>query len=113
MNERARPLILALPRRSPTATGAILLPARRVVLPVRRHAHRQTLRRRDVTVVSHNVHDENPDPKGTARGLTSSGADLIALEEQTQSSTPVFERVRAAESPGAGFDRTVEHVPAA
>jgi vancomycin resistance protein VanJ len=37
----------------------------------------------DLTVVSHNVNAENPDPVGTARGLAASGADLLALEEMT------------------------------
>ncbi|MFE1417097.1 endonuclease/exonuclease/phosphatase family protein [Streptomyces sp. NPDC058746] len=34
-----------------------------------------------LTVVTHNVDDENPDPAGTARALAATGAQLIALEE--------------------------------
>ncbi|MET9718602.1 endonuclease/exonuclease/phosphatase family protein [Streptomyces rochei] len=35
----------------------------------------------DLTLVSHNVAAENPDPAGTARDLAASGADVLALEE--------------------------------
>ncbi|WP_406567056.1 endonuclease/exonuclease/phosphatase family protein [Actinoallomurus rhizosphaericola] len=39
----------------------------------------------DLTVVSHNVSADNPDPAGTARDLIASGADVVALEELAQS----------------------------
>ena len=64
--------------------GARLLPADRGT------AH-------DLTVLQHNVNDENPDPEGTARALAQAGADLIALEELTPDILPVYE---AALSPG-------------
>ncbi|MFD8613138.1 endonuclease/exonuclease/phosphatase family protein [Streptomyces sp. NPDC059631] len=35
----------------------------------------------DLTVVTHNVDEHNPDPAGTARALAASGADVVALEE--------------------------------
>ncbi|MGP3990339.1 endonuclease/exonuclease/phosphatase family protein [Streptomyces sp. 3N207] len=35
----------------------------------------------DLTVVTHNVNAGNPDPRGTAKVLVDSGADVIALEE--------------------------------
>ncbi|GAA2373668.1 hypothetical protein Cme02nite_02480 [Catellatospora methionotrophica] len=38
----------------------------------------------DLTVVQHNVSDENPDPAGTVRALTAVSPDLIALEEVTE-----------------------------
>jgi vancomycin resistance protein VanJ len=44
----------------------------------------------DLTVVSHNVNAENPDPVGTARDLAASGADLLALEEMTPQATVAY-----------------------
>jgi vancomycin resistance protein VanJ len=35
----------------------------------------------DLTVVTHNVNADNPDPARTARELSGSGADIVALEE--------------------------------
>ncbi|MCI3930209.1 endonuclease/exonuclease/phosphatase family protein [Streptomyces sp. AN091965] len=49
----------------------------------------------DLSVVSHNVHDGNPDPKRTARDLAASGADVIALQELTSRTAPVYERTLA------------------
>jgi vancomycin resistance protein VanJ len=44
----------------------------------------------DLTMVSHNVNAENPDPVGTARDLAASGADLLALEEMTPQATVAY-----------------------
>ncbi|WP_089228517.1 endonuclease/exonuclease/phosphatase family protein [Actinacidiphila glaucinigra] len=44
----------------------------------------------DLTVVSHNVNADNPDPVGTARNLAASGADLLALEEMTPRTAVVY-----------------------
>ncbi|MGW4302229.1 endonuclease/exonuclease/phosphatase family protein [Streptomyces sp. NPDC004646] len=46
----------------------------------------------DLTVVSHNVGAGNPDPAATARALTASGADVLALEELTPKATPRYEK---------------------
>ncbi len=35
----------------------------------------------DLTVATHNVNAENPDPQGTAREVAASGADVLALQE--------------------------------
>ncbi|GGV15864.1 endonuclease/exonuclease/phosphatase family protein [Streptomyces spectabilis] len=53
----------------------------------------------DLSVVSHNVHDGNPDPGRTARDLAASGADVIALQELTARTAPVYERTLAATYP--------------
>ena len=50
----------------------------------------------DLTVLQHNVSDENPDPAGTARALAQAGADLIALEELTPAALPVYEAALAS-----------------
>ncbi|MDH6543769.1 vancomycin resistance protein VanJ [Streptomyces sp. SPB4] len=46
----------------------------------------------NLTVVSHNVDEANPDPARTARALAASGADVLALQEMSSKATPVYER---------------------
>jgi len=89
-------LVLAVVRRSATALIAVVLPA--VVwtnlfggLLVDR-----TGAGGDLTVATHNVNADNPDPAGTARDVAASGADVLALEELTASAVPVYERALAA-----------------
>ncbi|WP_443055833.1 endonuclease/exonuclease/phosphatase family protein [Streptomyces sp. NBC_00690] len=53
----------------------------------------------DITVLHHNVSDENPDPSGTARKLLKVQADLIALVEVTPSSFPTIAAVLAPDYP--------------
>ncbi|MBM9623486.1 endonuclease/exonuclease/phosphatase family protein [Streptomyces zhihengii] len=53
----------------------------------------------DLTVVSHNVNAENPDPAGTARDLAASGADLLALQEMTPQATETYRKELAAAYP--------------
>lgn len=45
----------------------------------------------DLTVVQHNVSDENEDPAATARALVGAGPDLLALQELTEQALPVYE----------------------
>ncbi|WP_373295897.1 endonuclease/exonuclease/phosphatase family protein [Streptomyces roseolilacinus] len=89
----------ALVRRSATALLAVLLPAMAwgghfgVLLvpgPAVRH---------DLTVVQHNVSDENPDPTGTARALMAARPDLIALEEVTPTALPAYRAALSARYP--------------
>ncbi|MEU9701815.1 endonuclease/exonuclease/phosphatase family protein [Streptomyces sp. NPDC047981] len=61
----------------------------------------------DLTVVSHNVHDGNPDPAGTARSLTASGAQVIALEELSPRTAPAYERALAESHPYHSVQGTV------
>ncbi|WP_324786841.1 endonuclease/exonuclease/phosphatase family protein [Streptomyces sp. H51] len=53
----------------------------------------------DLTVVSHNVGADNPDPAGTARDLAASGADVLALEELTPRARGTYERELAKTYP--------------
>nr|WP_317987180.1 endonuclease/exonuclease/phosphatase family protein [Streptomyces kanamyceticus] len=46
----------------------------------------------DLVVVGHNVHEENRDPRGTARALAASGADVVALEELSRPAVSTYER---------------------
>jgi vancomycin resistance protein VanJ len=61
----------------------------------------------DLTVVSHNVDADNPDPAGTARDLAASGADLLALEEITAQAKPVYEKELAKAYPYYSVQGTV------
>ncbi|WP_435849025.1 endonuclease/exonuclease/phosphatase family protein [Streptomyces lavendulocolor] len=51
----------------------------------------------DITVVQHNVSDENSDPEGTVRTLRDARPQLIALQELTPAALPAY---RAALAPG-------------
>ncbi|MFD9880143.1 endonuclease/exonuclease/phosphatase family protein [Streptomyces alboflavus] len=53
----------------------------------------------DLTVVSHNVGADNPDPAGTARDLAASGADVLALEEISTQAKPRYEKALAKAYP--------------
>ena len=53
----------------------------------------------DLTVVSHNVGADTPDPAGTARDLAASGADVLALEELTPQATGTYEKELAQAYP--------------
>ncbi|WP_121748035.1 endonuclease/exonuclease/phosphatase family protein [Streptomyces sp. E2N166] len=53
----------------------------------------------DLTVVSHNVGADNPDPAGTARDLAAAGADVLALEEITPQARGTYERELAKAYP--------------
>jgi vancomycin resistance protein VanJ len=91
-------MVLAVLRRSATAMVSLVLPAtvwavlfgERLLPADQGAAH-------DLTVLQHNVSDDNPDPTGTARALARAGADLVALEELMPGALPAYE---AALAPG-------------
>lgn len=88
-------LVSALVRRSRTALAAVALP-----LVLWLTAFGSTLTDKsagggDLTVVSHNVNQDNPDPEGTARQLAAAHADILALEELSPGTAPVYERTLA------------------
>ncbi|WP_329283589.1 endonuclease/exonuclease/phosphatase family protein [Streptomyces sp. NBC_01451] len=95
------PVLLAgaLWRRSASATVALLLPALvwfnlfGGLLSDKSHPGS------DLTVASHNVGAENPDPVGTARALAASGVDVLALEEITSEAKPLYEKELAKAYP--------------
>jgi vancomycin resistance protein VanJ len=96
------PLLLAgaLWRRSASAVAALLLPVTvwlnlfGGLLSDKSHPGSSGL-----TVVSHNVGADNPDPAGTARDLAASGADVLALEELTQQARGTYEKELATAYP--------------
>jgi vancomycin resistance protein VanJ len=61
----------------------------------------------DLTLVSHNVSADNPDPVRTARELAASGADVLALEELTQQATGTYEKELAKAYPYRTVQGTV------
>jgi vancomycin resistance protein VanJ len=61
----------------------------------------------DLTVVQHNVADDNADPAGTARALRGARADLVAVQELTPARRPVFGDVLAASHPHRAVHGTV------
>lgn len=92
-------LAAALWRRSASAVVALLLPVMvwlnlfGGLLGDKSHSGS------DLTVVSHNVGADNPDPAGTARDLAASGADVLALEEVTEDARGTYEKVLAKAYP--------------
>lgn len=98
---------VALWRRSASAVVAVLLPAvvwaglfGGLLLDKSRPGG-------DLTLVSHNVGADNPDPAGTARALAASAADVLALEEITDQARGTYERVLAADYPYHSVQGTV------
>lgn len=100
-------LVAGMLRRSATALIALLLPV--VVwlhffggLVSDKHSGGG-----DLTVVTHNVNVDNPDPAGTARDLIASGADLVALEEIAAGQVSVYESALKARYPFHSVQGTV------
>ncbi|MEV7083267.1 endonuclease/exonuclease/phosphatase family protein [Streptomyces sp. NPDC093516] len=61
----------------------------------------------DLTVVQHNVADDNADPAGTARALLAPGAGLVAVQELTAAARPRYEEVLGASHPHRAVQGTV------
>jgi vancomycin resistance protein VanJ len=85
-------LVLALVRRSVTALVAVLVPAVVWLTMFGGLVTDKTGTGGDLTVATHNVNADNPDPSGTARDVAASGADVVALEELTAAALPAYER---------------------
>ncbi|AVV43007.1 endonuclease/exonuclease/phosphatase family protein [Streptomyces sp. ID05-04B] len=100
-------LVLAVVRRSATALIAVVLP---VVVWTNLFGGLlvdRTGTGGDLTVATHNVNADNPDPAGTARDVAASAADVLALEELTASAVPVYEKALAATYPYHSVQGTV------
>lgn len=88
-------LIFAVVRKSATALIAVLLPAVVWVSLFGGLISDKSGAGGDLTVVTHNVNAENPDPTGTARKVAASGADVVALEELTGDALPTYKKAMA------------------
>ncbi|MEV5487011.1 endonuclease/exonuclease/phosphatase family protein [Streptomyces bobili] len=89
-------LVVAFVRRSATALIALLLPAVVWLNLFGGLLGDKTGSGGDLTVATHNVNADNADPSGTARDVAASGADVLALEELTETAVPVYEKALAA-----------------
>ncbi|MFF8956863.1 endonuclease/exonuclease/phosphatase family protein [Streptomyces sp. NPDC014894] len=89
-------LVAALWRRSATALIAVLVPAVVWVNLFGGLLTDKSTSGGDLTVATHNVNAENPDPAGTAEKVAASGADVLALQELAQGQVPVYEKALAA-----------------
>ncbi|WP_328746784.1 endonuclease/exonuclease/phosphatase family protein [Streptomyces sp. NBC_00285] len=89
-------LVLGFVRRSATALIAVLLPAVVWLNVFGGLLSDKSATGGDLTVATHNVNADNPDPTGTARDVAASGADVVALEELTTAAVPVYEKTLAA-----------------
>ncbi|MBA2948710.1 endonuclease/exonuclease/phosphatase family protein [Streptomyces himalayensis] len=88
-------LVLALVRRSAIALIAVLVPAIVWLNLFGGLLTDKTGSGGNLTVATHNVNADNADPSGTARDVAASGADVVALEELTDSAVPVYEKALA------------------
>lgn len=89
-------LLLALIRKSATALIAVVVPAVVWFSTFGGLVTDKAGGGGDLTVATHNVNAENPDPAGTAKDVAASGADVLALEELTETGVPVYEKALAA-----------------
>ncbi|MFD8689250.1 endonuclease/exonuclease/phosphatase family protein [Streptomyces sp. NPDC059651] len=100
-------LILGLVRRSATALVALLLP---VVVWFNLFGGLLTDKSGsggDLTVATHNVNADNPDPKGTAQQVAGSGADVVALQELPSGKVAAYESALAGRFPYHSVQGTV------
>ncbi|MFJ4712101.1 endonuclease/exonuclease/phosphatase family protein [Streptomyces sp. NPDC088785] len=92
-------LVLALVRRSATAVIAVLVP---VIVWFSVFGGLLTDKQEsggDLTVATHNVNADNPDPTGTARDVAASGAEVVALEELAGDDLPTYKKALAPTYP--------------
>lgn len=101
-------LVLGLVRRSATALIALLLPVAvwlnlfgGLLLSDKSGSGG------DLTVATHNVNADNPDPAGTAGQVAGSGADIIALQELPGDQVPAYEAALADRFPYHSVQGTV------
>ncbi|MFB8400017.1 endonuclease/exonuclease/phosphatase family protein [Streptomyces sp. NPDC055912] len=100
-------LVLALLRRSATALIALLLPAVVWLNLFGGLVADKSVAGGDLTVATHNVNADNPDPAGTAEQLAASGADVLALEELKGDMVPTYEKGLAKAYPYHSVQGTV------
>ncbi|MEV6960402.1 endonuclease/exonuclease/phosphatase family protein [Streptomyces sp. NPDC051207] len=92
-------LVSALVRRSVTALIAVLVPAVVWLTLFGGLLTDKAAAGGDLTVATHNVNADNPDPSGTARDVAASGADVVALEELRAAAVPTYEKALASTYP--------------
>ncbi|MFI9105779.1 endonuclease/exonuclease/phosphatase family protein [Streptomyces fildesensis] len=100
-------LVVALVRRSATALIAVLLP---VLVWFNLFGGLLTDNEKsggNLTVLTHNVNADNPDPTGTAKDVIAAGADLVALEELAAGQVSTYRAALAGAYPYHSVQGTV------
>nr|WP_079145628.1 endonuclease/exonuclease/phosphatase family protein [Streptomyces lydicus] len=100
-------LLCAVLRRSTTALIALVLPAFAWINLFGGQLTDKAGAGGNLTVVSHNVNADNPDPAATARDIVASGADVVALEELTGQALPSYRKGLAEAYPYHTVEGTV------
>ncbi|WNF26719.1 endonuclease/exonuclease/phosphatase family protein [Streptomyces sp. C11-1] len=100
-------LVLALLRRSATAIVALLLPAVVWLNVFGGLLTDKSGAGGDLTVATHNVNADNPDPGGTAEQVAGSGADVVALQELPGGQVSTYEKSLADRYPYHSVQGTV------
>lgn len=98
---------LALWRRSATALIAVVLPVTVWLNLFGGLLFDKSGSGGDLTVATHNVNADNPDPAGTAREVAASGADVLALEELPGGKVDTYREALAATYPYHSVQGTV------
>ncbi|MFI5617435.1 endonuclease/exonuclease/phosphatase family protein [Streptomyces sp. NPDC051567] len=93
----AVPVLLAAAvfRRSATALIATLVPAVVWLNLFGGLVDNKSAAGGNLVVATHNVDADNPDPRGTAESVATSGAEVLALTELKASAVPVYEKALA------------------
>lgn len=99
--------LAAVLRRSLTAVAALLVPVLVWVNLFGGLLVDKTGEGGALSVVSHNVDADNPDPAGTAQDLADSGADLVALQELPEEQVATYEEALADRYPYHSVQGTV------
>ncbi|MFC5031113.1 MULTISPECIES: endonuclease/exonuclease/phosphatase family protein [Streptomyces] len=100
-------VVVALVRRSATALIAVLLP---VLVWFNLFGGLLTDNEEsggNLTVLTHNVNADNPDPTGTAKDVIAAGADLVALEELAAGQVSTYRAALAGAYPYHSVQGTV------
>ncbi|MFF8565027.1 endonuclease/exonuclease/phosphatase family protein [Streptomyces albidoflavus] len=100
-------LVAGLVRRSATALIALLVPAVVWLNLFGGLVTDKSATGGDLTVATHNVNADNPDPAATARDVAASGADVVALEELSPEAVPAFREALATTYPHHAVEGTV------
>jgi vancomycin resistance protein VanJ len=105
----AVPVLLgcAVFRRSPVALAAVALPLALWLSMFGGLLTDKSQPGGDLTVLTHNVNAQNPDPDATAEDVAAAGADIVALEELPEDQAPRYARDLAAAYPYHSVQGTV------
>ncbi|GAB7039501.1 MULTISPECIES: endonuclease/exonuclease/phosphatase family protein [Catenuloplanes] len=98
---------VALVRRSRLAAAAAVLPMVAWLVVCGGKLAQTSGTPADITVVQHNLSDENPDPAGTARTLLTADAELIGVQELLPENVAAYDAVLATAYPHHAVHGTV------